>query len=57
MATNGTCESCGAENEVLTPVRRKYLSAPDGSSAERVLDETEHWCVPCLTSYPHEPAD
>lgn len=57
MVTIGTCESCGGEDEVVTPVHRKYLAAPDGSSAERVLDETERWCVACLTSYPHEPAD
>ena len=57
MVTIGTCDSCGVEDEVVAPVRRKYLAAPDGSSAERVLDETEHWCVACLTSYPHEPAD
>ena len=56
VATVGTCESCGVDDEVLTPVRRKYLAAPDGSSAGRVLDEIELWCVPCLTSYPHEPA-
>ncbi|HSJ91284.1 MAG TPA: hypothetical protein VK917_04405 [Ilumatobacter sp.] len=57
MTTSGTCESCGVDDEQLTPVRRKYLAAPDGSRAERILDEVERWCIACLTSYPHEPAD
>lgn len=56
MTTHGACESCGVEGELLVAVRRKYLAAPDGSSAERVLDDVEQWCVACLTSYPHEPA-
>jgi hypothetical protein len=56
VATVGTCESCGVEGEELTAVHRRYLAAPDGTRAERVLDETERWCVACLTSYPHEPA-
>lgn len=55
MITSGTCESCGAEDEDLTPVRRTYLAAADGSRTERVLDDVERWCVVCLTSYPHEP--
>ena len=54
--TRGTCESCGADDELVTPVRRTYLAASDGSAGERTLDEVEHWCVACLTSYPHEPA-
>lgn len=57
MITSGTCESCGVEDELVTPVRRKYLAAPDGSTPERVLDEVERWCVACLTNYPHEPAE
>lgn len=57
MITRGTCDSCGVEDDALTPVRRKYVGAPDGSSPERLVDEIERWCVPCRTSYPHEPAD
>lgn len=55
MTTIGTCESCGVEDEHLSPVRRRYL-ASDGRP-ERVLDEVEQWCVACRTSYPHDPAD
>ena len=57
MTTSGTCTSCGVADELLTPVRRKYLTTSDGTAAERVLDEVELWCVPCRTSYPHVPAD
>lgn len=52
----GTCESCGVDDELVTPVRRTYLAASDGSTAERTVDEVERWCVACLTSYPHQPA-
>lgn len=55
MIARGTCESCGVDDEPLSPVRRKYLTGRDGDTGERVLDEVEHWCVACLTSYPHEP--
>jgi hypothetical protein len=24
---------------------------------EQVLDDVEHWCVPCMTMYPYEMAD
>lgn len=56
------CESCGADDASVWPVRRTY-PAPAGSdttstvAAERtVLPEVEHWCFACLTHYPHEPA-
>ncbi|HEY5662443.1 MAG TPA: hypothetical protein VIS05_00250 [Ilumatobacter sp.] len=48
-----TCESCGAEVAEVIAVHRKYLLEADG---ERLLDEVEHWCLACLTHYPHEPA-
>jgi hypothetical protein len=53
-----TCDSCGADEEILTPVHRKYVTpeAWDTPGSERVLAEVERWCYPCLTHYPHEPA-
>lgn len=57
MITSGTCASCGVDDELLTPVHRRYPAAPDGGSDERVLDEIELWCVPCRTTYPHVPAE
>jgi hypothetical protein len=51
----GTCDSCGATDEHLTPVHRVYLST-EPTAADRVVDEIERWCIPCLTSYPHRTA-
>ena len=52
-----TCESCGAEEDDLTAVHRKYVTAGDGDRepVERVLPDVERWCFPCLTQYPHDP--
>jgi hypothetical protein len=40
---------------MLTAVRRRYVvpEAWDTPGSEKVLDEVERWCVPCLTHYPH----
>ena len=53
-----TCDSCGAEVASVEPVRRKYVTAQawDQEPSERVLPDVEHWCYPCATHYPHEPA-
>ena len=52
-----TCESCGADVAAARAVRRKYVTAGvwDHQPAERVLVDVEHWCIACLTHYPHEP--
>lgn len=56
MESPVTCGSCGDEVERVYAVRRKYVDpgAPDRAPSERLVDEVEHWCVPCLTHYPHE---
>lgn len=53
-----TCESCGADDDGLVPVRRKYVTGGswDTERTERVLADVEQWCFPCRTQYPHEPA-
>lgn len=51
-----TCESCGADEARLTPVRRIYLSAGDGGGSQ-VQPDVEEWCLACLTQYPHEPVE
>jgi hypothetical protein len=53
-----TCESCGADVAAVQAVRRKYVTAGalDHQPTERVLADVEHWCIACLTHYPHEPA-
>ena len=52
-----TCESCGADDDRTTAVHRMYVLTGDGERTERVLPDIEHWCVSCLTQYPHVPAD
>ncbi len=53
-----TCDSCGAENETLQLVHRKYVTAAtrETEPSERVLPDAERWCFACRTHYPHEPA-
>ena len=57
-----SCESCAAPDDDLEPVHRVYVSVDrhptegDGSGAFTVVDEVEHWCFPCRSVYPHEPA-
>ena len=53
--TNGTCDSCGRDDEQVTEVVRLYV-VPENWDQERQVTEaegTERWCFPCLTHYPH----
>lgn len=54
-----TCESCGADDDRLDPVHRKYVMVgdPDRPATERIMTDVERWCWSCLTHYPHVPAD
>lgn len=58
MTTTGTCESCGADGEVLVAVHRTYVTpeAWDQPGSSRTLDSVERWCFSCRTHYPHEDA-
>lgn len=51
-----TCESCGADETRLTPVRRVYPNA-DAEGGAQVVPDVEEWCFSCLTQYPHQPVD
>jgi hypothetical protein len=53
-----TCESCGAPDEQLYPVRRRYVTPAEWDTPARdvTLDQVEQWCFSCCTHYPHEPA-
>lgn len=53
-----TCDSCGADEDSLQAVRRKYVvpGSWDQDASEQVVDEVERWCFACLTHYPHVPA-
>ncbi len=52
-----TCESCGATDEELHPVRRMYVTPADWDTdgSEVTLPDTERWCFACCTMYPHAP--
>ncbi len=54
-----TCESCGAEEDDLVDVHRKYVTAAtwDQERTERILPDVERWCFACLTHYPHVPVE
>jgi hypothetical protein len=58
-AMSDTCGSCGIEGEELVAVHRVYVTpeAWDTEGKVEVLDEVEHWCFPCRTSYPHQELD
>lgn len=53
-----SCDSCGADDESLTEVRRVYVTpeAWDTEAAVAFADETERWCAACVLHYPHQPA-
>ena len=59
MPDSSTCESCGADDEVLYAVHRQYVTpaAWDTPAREVTLDDVERWCFPCCTHYPHVPVD
>ena len=53
--TKGTCDSCGRDDEDVTEVVRVYVVAEAWDQEAQVTeaDDTEAWCFPCLTHYPH----
>jgi hypothetical protein len=58
--TDRVCENCARADEELVLVRRVYVTpeawdSPDATA--RVVDETELWCVSCMSQYPHVLAD
>ena len=56
MTTVGSCDSCGDVGVEVARVHRAYVTPEAWDTEEKVeiLDEVEHWCFPCRTSYPHE---
>jgi hypothetical protein len=56
VTTVGSCDSCGDVGVEVAPVHRAYVTPEAWDTEEKVeiLDEVEHWCFPCRTSYPHE---
>jgi hypothetical protein len=49
------CTSCGWSTKELVAVRRRYVTPEqwDQPGRDVIVDEVEHWCVSCLTHYPH----
>jgi hypothetical protein len=54
--TGTRCDSCGDEGTAVIAVRRHYVTPESWDTPGRVevVDEVEHWCLPCRTHYPHE---
>ena len=54
--TTGTCDSCGDVDVELVAVRRAYVTPESWDQEPRVgiLEETERWCFPCRSLYPHQ---
>lgn len=52
----GRCDSCGDEGVEVVRLHRIYLTpaAWDQEEKVEVLEDIEHWCFPCRTSYPHQ---
>jgi hypothetical protein len=52
----GACDSCGRVDEPLIAVNRMYVTpeAWDTPGSSITLDDIEHWCVACVTHYPHQ---
>jgi hypothetical protein len=57
--TERACENCGFPDEELVLVRRVYVTPEtwDQPASEKVLDDTELWCVSCCSQYPHDVVD
>ena len=56
MGAGDHCDSCGELGVEVVAVHRIYLTpeAWDQEEKVEVLDDLEHWCFPCRTSYPHQ---
>jgi hypothetical protein len=53
----GTCESCGRDDEVLTVVRRIWVTPAAWDTEGSVKPgELEAWCATCVVHYPHQEA-
>jgi hypothetical protein len=59
LGVAATCESCGATDDQLYAVRRRYVTPAEWDTPARdvTLEQIEQWCFSCCTHYPHEPAD
>lgn len=51
-----TCDACGTDDADLVEVHRLYVTPESWDTEARTdrVEETEWWCFPCRTHYPHE---
>ena len=59
MASADHCDSCGDDGVEVVAVRRRYV-VPESWDTEGSVtesEETERWCYPCRTHYPHTEVD
>ena len=55
---DGTCESCGRDDEPLVRVQRLYVTPESWDTSGRVDEgDEELWCFVCRTHYPHRELD
>lgn len=51
---DGTCDSCGRDDEAVERVIRLYVTPGSWDDPGRVeTGEHEWWCFACRTHYPH----
>ena len=57
--TERACENCAVVDDELMVVRRVYVTPEswDRPASYQVVDETELWCISCLSQYPCELVD
>ncbi len=58
-AVQGQCENCGGDDSDLVVVHRLYVvpESWDTKGSVTRVEETERWCFPCRSMYPHEVAE
>jgi hypothetical protein len=56
MPDDPVCENCAREDDDLAAVHRVYVvpEAWDTPGSSTTMPETEVWCFPCRSMYPHE---
>ena len=54
--TPAYCDSCGRDDDPVTPVHRVYVTPESWDTPGKVdvVEEIEHWCFVCRSHYPHQ---
>jgi hypothetical protein len=53
------CENCAYPDDALVAVHRVYVipESWDTPASITVLEDTEYWCIACVSQYPSQPAE